>query len=227
MAEPGTLIRMLDLEIDAVLFDSDGVLVDSHDVVELAWRQLATEFELDADRLTHEQAGVRAEDTLSRYLSGECVVRAVARLEDLEVDLVGRVEAMPGAVSLIAQMGRFPCAIVTSGSRRLATARWTQAGIEVSRVTVTADDVKRGKPDPAPYLRATQLLDVDPTRCVVFEDSPSGGAAAFALGGHVVAVGHQDWPTEPAIRIDHLGQVGFRTLAPPATSARLTFHTPG
>lgn len=216
---------MPDLEACAVLFDSDGVLIDSHGVVETAWRQLCAEFELDADRLVGEQAGLRAEDTLGRFLDGERASRAVARLEELELELAGQVEAMPGALGLIGEMGSFPFAIVTSGSRRLATARWRTAGIAIPRVTVTADDVVRGKPDPAPYLAAAHLLDVDPGTCVVFEDSPSGGASAFALGGEVVAVGGQAWPTEPALRVSSLEMVSFRDPEHPGRPASLTIHT--
>ena len=125
---------------------------------------------------------------------------------------------------LTGQMRSFPWAIITSGSRRLATARWKTTGIEIPRVTITAEDVTSGKPHPAPYLKAARLMDVDPARCVVFEDSPSGGASAFALGGIVVAVGDQAWPREPAIRIGDLEQVSFQYPEHPGQSAVLTIH---
>ena len=62
----------------------------------------------------------------------------------------------------------------------------------------------RGKPDPEPYLAAAELLGVEPARCVVFEDSPSGGLAARAAGATVIAVGDQPWSFEPARRIPDL-----------------------
>jgi sugar-phosphatase len=197
------------LEAEAVLFDSDGVLIDSHRVVETAWRQLAAEFHLDADRLIREQPGVRAGDTLSRHLSPGRTRHAVARLEDLEVDLAEQVEPLPGALDLTRQIPAMRWAIVTSASRRLATARWVTVGIEVPPTTVTADDVSTGKPDPTPYFKAADLLEVEPTRCVVVEDSPSGGLAASALGATVVAVGDQRWATEPNIRIHDLTQIKY------------------
>lgn len=217
--------QMFELEADAVLFDSDGVLVDSHRVVEMAWRRLAAEFDLDVDRLLSEHAGVRPADTLRPHLTGERAAHAVARLEELELDLVGGVEAMPGAQRLTARLSSFPCAFVTSGTRRLATARWKEAGIEIPHVTVTAEDTARGKPDPAPYLTAAHLLGIEPGRCVVFEDSPSGGAAARAFGGTVVAVGGQSWPFEPAVRVDSLAQVDFRNSEGTGRSASLIIHT--
>lgn len=131
---------------------------------------------------------------------------------------------MPGAQRLTAQLSSFPCAFVTSGTRCLATARWRRAGIEIPRVTVTAEDVTRGKPDPAPYLTAAHLLGVEPSKCVVFEDSPSGGAAARAFGGTVVAVGGQSWPFEPVVRIESLAHVGFRNSESPGRSAHLTIQ---
>lgn len=216
---------MLELEADAVLFDSDGVLIDSHEVVEAAWRQLSNEFGLDGDRVVREQAGVLPGDTLSRYLSDDRVLEAVERLEALELDLVEQVGALPGASRLVHQIRSFPCAIVTSGSRQLATARWEAAGIEIPRVTVTADDVTSGKPDPAPYLKAAELLEVVPSRCVVFEDSPAGGAAASTFGGSVVAVGDQAWPVEPTIRINNLEQVSFRFPGHPSQPGILTVRT--
>ena len=69
------------IEIDGVLFDNDGVIVDSHAETERGWRQLAVEFDLDADQLVAELAGVRAADTLGRHLDGERLTAAVARLD--------------------------------------------------------------------------------------------------------------------------------------------------
>lgn len=200
---------MIVIEAAAVLFDSDGVLIDSHRVVEEAWRQVAAEFGLDGDRLAREQAGVRAEETLARYLRRERTRQAVARLENLEVGLAGQVESLPGALNLTRQLPASRWAIVTSASRRLAAARWATVGMEVPPATVTADDVSRGKPDPAPYLKAASLLDVDPEQCVVFEDSPSGGRAASAMGATVVAVGNQSWPVEPKLRVHDLAQITY------------------
>ncbi|MEZ5230520.1 MAG: HAD-IA family hydrolase [Acidimicrobiales bacterium] len=72
--------------------------------------------------------------------------------------------------------------MVTSGSRRLASARWAAAGVTVPDVTVTAESVTRGKPHPEPFLAAANALGVHPSRCLVFEDSASGAQAADAAG---------------------------------------------
>ena len=200
--EPSPVV--LDVDVDGVLLDNDGVLVDSHAVVDVAWRRLSQEFGLDVDRVLGELAGVRAADTLGRHLSGERLARAVVRLEDLEVELAAQVGAVAGAAELLRALPRERWTVVTSATTRLAEARWRGARLPVPERPVTADDVGRGKPDPEPYLRGAAALGLDPVRCVVLEDSASGAAAATAAGCRVVAVGNQPWDVEPAARVDDL-----------------------
>lgn len=217
----------MQISVDAILFDNDGVLVDSHAQTEQAWRQLADEFDLDAAGLLAELAGVRAVDTLGRHLSGPPLAAAVARLEDLEVDLAHLTRPMPGAVELLGRLPEGAWTVVTSATRRLATARWEGAGLPVPAVTVTAEDVERGKPHPEPFLAGAAGLGVDPRRCLVFEDSPSGGAAARTAGAAVVAVGDQPWPEEPPVRIPDLRPVSLdgpdRARSPGDGALRLSF----
>lgn len=195
------------IPVDAILFDNDGVLVDSHAQTEQAWCRLAEEFDLDAPTLLAELAGVRAVDTLGRHLEGRRLAEAVARLEDLEVELAHLTEPMPGAADLLDRLPTGTWTVVTSATRRLATARWNGAGLPIPGVTVTAEDVERGKPHPEPFLAGAARLGVEPERSLVFEDSPSGGAAARAAGASVVAVGDHPWPDEPPLRIPDLRPV--------------------
>ncbi|MEZ5409443.1 MAG: HAD-IA family hydrolase [Acidimicrobiales bacterium] len=195
------------LACDAVLFDSDGVLVDSHVQVVACWTRLAAEFGLDIDLLLTELVGVRAVDTLGRYLAGDRLAAACDRLEDLEVETAGGTVPIAGAAELLGALPDGRWTIVTSATRRLGTARWQGAGLPVPERLVTADDVTAGKPDPQPFLAAARVLGVEPARCVVFEDSASGGRAAVAAGAAVVAVGQQPWPFEPAARVPDLRSV--------------------
>ncbi len=204
----------MQFDVAAILFDNDGVLVDSHDLVEAAWRLLAEEFDLRIEVLLGELAGVRAADTLGGHLDPEQAGAAVARLEDIEVDLAAQTPLKAGASELTVRLPRTSWAIVTSASRRLAEARWSGAGLARPAVTVTADDVEKGKPSPEPFLTAAHLLGVPPGRCVVFEDSASGGMAARSAGTIPIAVGSQVWPFAPAARIDDLTSV---TVAVPLT----------
>lgn len=194
-------------DVDAVLFDNDGVLVDSYHLVEAAWRELAEEFDLRIDVLLGELAGVRAIDTLARHLDRDRAQSAVARLEDIEVDLAAQTQVMAGARELIGRLPGGSWAIVTSASRRLAAARWRGAGLTTPDVTVTADDVESGKPHPEAFLTAVERLGVTSDRCIVFEDSASGGLAARAAGLTPIAVGDQSWPFAPVARINDLTSV--------------------
>jgi sugar-phosphatase len=194
------------VEAAAVLFDNDGVLVRSHPQTEEAWTTLAAEFDIELGRLLTEGMGVRAEDTLARLVEPERVDAAIERLADLEVGLAPLTEAMPGADRLLRALPSDRWTVVTSACRRLAEARWRGAGLPLPDRSVTAEDVLRGKPNPEPFLTGAERLGVDPTDCVVFEDSPSGGLAAMEAGARVVAVGRQRWPDEvkPLARVDDL-----------------------
>lgn len=195
------------LRADAILFDSDGVLVDSHQQVHVAWEAVASRFGLDWARLRAELVGVPARDTLARHLDGAALDDAVAQLEELEVEAATSTTPIPGAVDVTRSLPADTFAIVTSASRRLGHARWHAAGIVVPDVVVTADDVHRGKPDPEPFLTAAARLGLDPRRCVVFEDSDAGGTAARAAGAAVVAVGPTGWTSPPSVRIPDLRAV--------------------
>jgi HAD superfamily hydrolase (TIGR01509 family) len=101
----------------------------------------------------------------------------------------GRVTVLPGARELLAEVAAagLPYALVTSSQRALADAVLAGTGFRFP-VTVCGEDVPATKPDPAPYLLAAKLLDVEPGRCAALEDSPNGVASATAAGCLVVAV---------------------------------------
>jgi sugar-phosphatase len=176
------------LRFEAVVFDCDGVLVDSSEAVHAGWRQLCAELGLPADEVLRTIHGVRAADTLARWVGSEQLAGAVSRLEDIEVATAEDTRPVAGALELVAALHGQAWGVATSGSRRLASARLTAAGFVLPGVLIGADDVPRGKPHPDPYLAAAAKLGVDPSGIVVFEDSPSGAAAAQAAGARVVAV---------------------------------------
>src|SRR5207249_3037818 len=90
------------------------------------------------------------------------------------------VAVMPGAAHLLASIPPERWAIVTSGTRHLATSRLRLAQLPIPKVLVCGDEVINGKPHPEPYLRGAHLLGVDPRECLVIEDAPAGIAAAHA-----------------------------------------------
>lgn len=174
-----------------LLFDCDGVLVDSDATVEVSWTRWAHRWELDPTSVTAMVHGRRSADTVALLIDPADRGRALADIDRFEVEDAASVIAVPGAAELLSALPAEAWAVVTSGRRELATARLAAAGLPVPRVLVTADDVPRGKPDPAGYLAAAEALGVPPTACVVLEDSGAGIAAGRAAGAAVVGVGER------------------------------------
>ena len=180
----------------AVLFDMDGLLVDT----EPLWLETETAVmaRLGAPWTPQDQQallGGSMQRTVS-YLLGKATrpvpPETVARwmldgMLDRAAD--GRVVVRPGARELVAEVAAadLPSALVTSSERRFAEAVLAVTGMTFP-VTVCGEDVTATKPDPEPYLLAAKLLDADPARCVVLEDSPNGVASAAAAGCRVLAV---------------------------------------
>ncbi len=176
------------IEVGAVLFDCDGVLVDSAASVERAWRRWAEERGLDAHAIVAVAHGRRTEDTM-RELGLDRDLRAeVELLERYEIADAASVSAYPAAAALLPALPPASWAVVTSGTRALATSRLAAAGLPLPAVLVTADDVAAGKPDPEGYLEAARRLGRPPADCLVLEDAPAGVQAALAAGMRVVGL---------------------------------------
>jgi mannitol-1-/sugar-/sorbitol-6-phosphatase len=176
------------LSCDAVLFDLDGVLVDSADVVERTWRRWAAHHGLDADAVVHAAHGRRTIETVhlvAPHLAASEEVAALAKSESTETDGVYEV---PGARELLQSLPTSSWAVVTSGIRPVAELRIRYTQLPTPPVLVTADQVQHGKPHPEGYLTAAARLGVDPRRCIVVEDTPPGIEAAHAAGMRVIAV---------------------------------------
>jgi HAD superfamily hydrolase (TIGR01509 family) len=188
------------LPFDALLFDMDGLLVDT----EPLWLETETEvmarlgapwgqedqqallggsmartvaYVLSKARVHPDE--LPSPEAIARWLLDGMLARAAA----------GRVAIQPGARALLAEVAAagLPYGLVTSSERELAAAVLKATGFRFP-VVVTGDDVVAHKPDPEPYLLAAALLGVDPARCVALEDSPNGVASAGAAGCLVVAV---------------------------------------
>lgn len=175
--------------IDAVLFDLDGVLVDSGGAIERVLRAWAAERGLDGDRAVALSWGRRDAD-LVRIAAPELdVATEVARISELEMELLWLVRALPGAERLLAGQPAGCWAVVTSSTSAVARGRIAAAGLPEPPLLVSAEDVERGKPAPDGYLLASGKLGVAPERCLVVEDAAIGVAAATAAGMRCVAVG--------------------------------------
>ena len=179
---------MTTFRCSAILFDLDGVLVDSTLSVERQWRIWAREQGIDGDKVMAVGHGVRAVEVIRAVAPHLDAEEEVRKLEDREVDDHEGVAIMPGAVELIHTIPADRWGVVTSGTRHLASERLRLFGIPAPKVMVTADDVADGKPHPAPYLKGAELLGVNPAECLVIEDAPAGIQSAHAGGMKVIAL---------------------------------------
>lgn len=195
---------------EAVLFDLDGTLVDSTPAVLRSWEKAAATFGFDADEVQSNH-GQPAGALLNRLLSATEAAEAAALLAHLETTDVNDVIPTPGAARLLQSLPDGAKAIVTSGSRAVATARLVASGLSAPATIITADDVSRFKPDPEPYLLAARTLGVNPEHCLVVEDAPAGVRSARSAGCQVLGVGGTtDSGTLAAdLWIDALDQVEF------------------
>ncbi|MBP6043715.1 MAG: HAD-IA family hydrolase [Rhodoluna sp.] len=173
-----------------LLFDNDGVLVDSHAAAIVAWAQWCSEYAPHINWNDPINAGQRAEDKVREWIaSPDLFEEANNRINQLEQDTAHETIALPGAVELTSSMRDGLWTVCTSANPNLGRARLLAAGIKVPAELVTAADVKRGKPHPDPYLLGAERLGFAPEDCVVFEDAIAGAEAAVAAGvGLIVGV---------------------------------------
>jgi sugar-phosphatase len=169
-----------------LLFDCDGVLVDSHGVVEHAWTLWGQEFGVDHKDLFAHLHGRPAAATVAHFVGERDRSRAQDWIDSLELELAHQVPEIPGARALLSSLDPSTWVVATSGGRELTLRKLRAAGLPEPRGLVTAEDVSRGKPDPEPYLLAASLLGRPASECAVFEDSVAGLQAARAAGVAVV-----------------------------------------
>jgi sugar-phosphatase len=183
-------------DCDAIVFDLDGVLVDSRHCIERIWRAWASPHHINIDRVLHYARGRRAIETIrlvAPQLDAEHEAAELAAAEARETEGLVKI---PGALELIQSIPANAWGIATSGLRATATTRLVFGGLPVPDVLITAEDVNVGKPDPEPYLFAAMMLGVEPARCVVIEDAPMGIQAGRAAGMHVIGVISSDYTLE-------------------------------
>lgn len=192
----------------AVIFDMDGVLVDSGAYHRAAWRALLEELgaEPEDDEFWRLTIGRPVEEALPVLLGRPLSTQEIARYSKRKTDLYhqladGRFPPVPGAVAFVRALERqnIPRALATSASPRSVRAVLSDLDLtEQFPVVVTADDVERGKPDPEVYLAAALQLNVSPSHCLVFEDSLVGIEAARRAG--MVSIGLTTAHTEAELR---------------------------
>ncbi|WFD34252.1 hypothetical protein MCUN1_001089 [Malassezia cuniculi] len=204
------------VEVDAILFDMDGTLIDSTPAVNATWREFAKEYNLDIDHVLRYSHGHRTVENLTRYiptLRGEELDKEVVRFESRILVIAeenrrraqetgvddGTIIAMPCARELLAQINagrdthperRNAWAIVTSATGAYAAKAYKAADVaDPPDSFVTSDLCSKGKPDPEPYLKGAELINVkDMSRCIVVEDAPPGVLSGKRAGAKVIGL---------------------------------------
>ncbi|MFC8194876.1 HAD-IA family hydrolase [Streptomyces sp. NPDC057298] len=195
----------MNIPCEGLLFDNDGVLVDSDLGVDQAWSEWARAHGLPAEHVTAMVHGRRSADTVALLVADPGArPAALAEIDRLEIEAAATTTALPGALDLLTGLPRGSWAVVTSGVTGLARARLAAAGLPLPPVLVTADDVSHGKPAPDGYRAAAARLGVDPARTVVFEDSAAGATAGAAAGAYVIGVGPRGLDTGASVVVPDL-----------------------
>ena len=210
-------------EIAAVIFDLDGVLLDS----ESAWVEVKKEFTEESGGHWEERARVEmlgmSSTEWSRYMHEELGVPVAPERISAEVaDRLGQqyrehLPLLPGAVEAVKSLaGRWPLGLASSSNRNVIDLALDRAGLAGDfRETVSSEEVERGKPAPDVYLEAARRLGVDPGDCAAIEDSTNGIRSANAAEMAVIAVPNQDFPPEPdALALADLELDSLEKLSP-------------
>ncbi|KAJ3554410.1 hypothetical protein NM688_g3129 [Phlebia brevispora] len=182
---------------DAILFDMDGTLIDSTAGVVDAWTLFAEKYPwLNVQEILASAHGVRTVENLRNHChieDPEELEREAVRFEEAIIHAANKdgrsgIVALPGArenTEALAAGAKLPhpvWALCTSATRAYASQSITAAGLILPDIFVTAEDVKRGKPAPDPYLLGAKLLGIEPAKCLVIEDAPTGIRSGTAAG---------------------------------------------
>jgi len=179
---------MMSICCRAVLFDLDGVLVDSTPAVARAWAGWAREHGFEPDEVVKKAHGRPSISTIRELLPHADHAAEDREMERREIADVEGVVPLPGAMELLQALPLERWAIVTSCTRALAGVRIDAAGLPKPKHLITATDVKHGKPDPEPYLAGARILALPASECIVIEDAPAGIRAGKAAGARVLAL---------------------------------------
>ncbi len=213
---------------DAVIFDLDGVIVDSEPVWEEVRRAYVAAHGGTWQADTQRRLMGMSTGEWSRYLSGELGVDRTAEqvatevVEEMTRRYAERVPLIDGADDVVRRLaGRWPLGLASSSPTRLIAAALAATGLtDVFGATLSTEETAHGKPAPDVYLAVAARLGVDPARCVALEDSSNGVRSAAAAGMTVVAVPHGAYPLDPdAERLAAVVVGSIGELTPEAVAA--------
>jgi len=180
---------MVTIRCRALLFDLDGVLIDSTPAVTRVWHRWAAEHGFDPETVVRMAHGRPSRTTIRELLpnADTDIDREDREVERREMEDLDGVVLLPGARQLLNLLPPERWTIATSCTRPLAEVRLRAAGLPIPKTLITSSDVKIGKPDPEPYLKAAAELGFAASDCIVVEDAPAGVRAGKAAGARVIA----------------------------------------
>lgn len=179
---------MIGISCAALLFDMDGVLVDSTPAVARVWTRFALRHGFDPAEVVHRAHGRPSIMTVREYLPNGDQLAENKEIERGEIVDLDGIVPLPGALELLTALPRGRWTIVTSCTRRLAEVRLKTSGLPRPEVFVTSSDITNGKPAPDPYLKGAEVLGFAAQDCVVVEDAPAGVHSGKAAGARVIAL---------------------------------------
>jgi mannitol-1-/sugar-/sorbitol-6-phosphatase len=180
---------MISIRCSAILFDMDGVLIDSTPAVARVWHGWALEHGFDPETVVRMAHGRPSRTTVRELLPNADIDidKEDRELERREIEDLDGVVFLPGARELLKSLPPERWTVATSATRALALVRLRAAGLPIPSTLTTSNDVKIGKPDPEPYLKAAAKLGFPPSDCIVVEDAAAGVRAGKAAGARVIA----------------------------------------
>lgn len=212
---------MLSFGCQAILFDLDGALVDSTPAVVNTWNEWAKAHGMNPNRILEVAHGRRTVETIRLVASDLDAEAEAKKLERMEMEDLEGVYEIDGARELLSSLPTDRWAIVTSGTRPLATRRLEYTSLPLPEILVSAEDVTNGKPNPEAYLKGAHRVGLSPEGCLVVKDAPSGVAAGRAAGMVVIAVAtthHGDELTEANVVAQSLADIRVSVEPEPGPS---------
>ena len=176
------------LTASAMLFDLDGVLIDSTPAVARVWTQWAIRHGFDPEKTVREAHGRPSIESIRELLPDADHEAENLEVERQEIEDTGGVIPLPGALALLTSLAPNRWAIVTSCTRPLAEVRIRTAGLPVPPAIITSSDITNGKPHPEPYITGARALGFTPETCLVVEDVPAGIRSGKAAGARVIGL---------------------------------------
>ena len=187
---------MPEFQCSAVLFDLDGVLVDSTKSVVVVWSAWAEKNGIPPAKALEIVHGLRTIEGVRRLAPHLDAETEAQKIESAITIKKGGTIAIAGAGNFLRDLPQGSWCVVTSGLRKFAEIRLNDADLPVPDVLVSAEDVTIGKPHPEPYLTGARLMRKTPDECLVFEDAVSGIRSARAAGIRVIGVATTFTPDE-------------------------------